>query len=198
MKRNIWMQLIAVLLALPAADALGTLSIDDQELVEYLLRSASGGGQVNLPERISRRMEMSSQRIGEEFEIGRDTQRLQQRIIEDLDEAIAQMSKQQSNSSGQGSGQQEKSQQPKGGAQQRSSASSGSTSTAGNAGGGSIPTATASSSDVTAIDEGRREWGHLPPRDRDRVIQGRQQPYIEKFRDLIERYYRALAGPQEQ
>ena len=197
MKQYVLMLVMAASLAMPAADARGSLSLDDQELIEYLLRSASGSGQVNLSQRISRRMELSSQRIGDEFEIGRDTQRLQQRIIDDLEEAIAQLNNQQSKSSEQGSGQQEKSQQPKGGAQQRSAETS-STATPGNTGGGATPTATASSSDAAPIEEGRREWGHLPPRDRDRVIQGRQQPYIEKFRDLIERYYRALAGPQKQ
>lgn len=38
-----------------------------------------------------------------------------------------------------------------------------------------------------------RGWGHLPPRERDEVIQGAREPSLEKFREWIERYYRSLA-----
>ena len=44
----------------------------------------------------------------------------------------------------------------------------------------------------------RRGWGRLPARDRDEVVQGFDQDFLTKYRQWIERYYRALASPEEE
>jgi hypothetical protein len=38
----------------------------------------------------------------------------------------------------------------------------------------------------------RRAWGHLPMREREEIIQGVGERYLERYRDWIERYYRTL------
>jgi hypothetical protein len=38
----------------------------------------------------------------------------------------------------------------------------------------------------------RRAWGHLPTRERDEIIQGVGEEFLEKYRVWVERYYRAL------
>lgn len=45
------------------------------------------------------------------------------------------------------------------------------------------------------LEETRRGWGHLPSRERDEIIQGRDEQYLQRYREWVERYYRAL---QEQ
>ena len=42
------------------------------------------------------------------------------------------------------------------------------------------------------LQETRRSWGLLPQRERDEMIQGSSEGYIERYREWIERYYRAL------
>lgn len=38
-----------------------------------------------------------------------------------------------------------------------------------------------------------RMWGNLPPRDRDALLQGFEEPSLPQFRSLIDAYYRALS-----
>jgi hypothetical protein len=38
----------------------------------------------------------------------------------------------------------------------------------------------------------RRAWGHLPMREREEIIQGVGEDFLEKYREWVERYYRAL------
>lgn len=39
----------------------------------------------------------------------------------------------------------------------------------------------------------RRGWGNLPQRDREEIMQGLEEQSLDRYRELIERYYRALA-----
>ena len=45
--------------------------------------------------------------------------------------------------------------------------------------------------------EVRGTWGHLPMRDREEVIQGIGETFLERYREWIERYYRALQESDE-
>lgn len=38
----------------------------------------------------------------------------------------------------------------------------------------------------------RRAWGHLPVREREEIIQGVNEEFLEKYREWVERYYKAL------
>ena len=46
--------------------------------------------------------------------------------------------------------------------------------------------------------ESRRGWGHLPQRDRDELLQGIDEEFIEQYRPQIEQYYRALTETEDQ
>ncbi|MCP4247470.1 MAG: hypothetical protein GY778_10520, partial [bacterium] len=46
--------------------------------------------------------------------------------------------------------------------------------------------------------EFRRGWGNLPARDRDEVLQGIDEDVLEKYRHLIERYFRTLAEDEKE
>lgn len=48
-----------------------------------------------------------------------------------------------------------------------------------------------------AFKESRRGWGHLPPRDREEIVQGVGETALEVYRELIDQYYRALAESPE-
>jgi hypothetical protein len=43
----------------------------------------------------------------------------------------------------------------------------------------------------------RQGWGHLPMREREEIIQGIGERYLERYRAWIERYYRALQEAEE-
>lgn len=47
------------------------------------------------------------------------------------------------------------------------------------------------------IHELRRTWGHLPMREREEIIQGIGESFLERYRDWIERYYRALQEAED-
>jgi len=47
------------------------------------------------------------------------------------------------------------------------------------------------------LQETRRTWGQLPMRDREEIIQGIGEQFLERYRAWIERYYRALQESDE-
>ena len=51
--------------------------------------------------------------------------------------------------------------------------------------------------DRTGLQDTRRSWGHLPRREREEVIQGVGEGFLERYRVWIERYYRALQESDE-
>ena len=46
--------------------------------------------------------------------------------------------------------------------------------------------------------EVRRGWGFLPQRDREAIVQGSNEEFHAKYREYIERYYRAIAERAKQ
>ena len=65
--------------------------------------------------------------------------------------------------------------------------------------GQSTPPGDASPSlDLTqAIKESSKEWGHLSPRTRDAVLEGQTEQPLEKYRKLIEDYYRGVSTERQ-
>ena len=47
--------------------------------------------------------------------------------------------------------------------------------------------------ETTPLDAVVRQWGNLPPRKRERVLQGAKEPVLPDYRDLVEQYYKAVA-----
>jgi hypothetical protein len=146
-------------------------------------------------------MQDSSRRLEIDFDPGRETQTVQAGIVEQLDEVIkVAASRRRPRSRPMQSGKSDKRRKPG----ERSKASdeadektsqgdqpeSGTTDDTP----GSQAGAESTGGDLREV---RGTWGHLPMRDREEVIQGIGETFLERYREWIERYYRALQESDE-
>lgn len=171
---------------------------EDDRLGERLIRKAVKGGDEDPMDKITHMMGEAAQKLELDLDAGEDTQKLQRSVLEELDKAIKMAAAQSRPKS-----------QPKpgsGGDKRESPEKSGSKKhqTAGRDEQGKGDSAEASKSQSAAasmrdrdvaggqLQESRRGWGHLPDRDRDEIVQGINEGFVEKYRTWIERYYRAL------
>jgi len=150
---------------------------------------------------IVRLMTEASRKMEIEFDPGEETQALQGRIQGMLDEAIkAAASKQRARKKSAVTTSPDKRQMPTVGKREprpevnaKGETSSGSTSNTAKApaaeGRGEVERA--------MLQDPRRSWGHLPRREREEVIQGAGEGFLERYRTWIERYYRALQESDE-
>lgn len=145
-------------------------------------------------------MEMrdAADRLGQRFDAGIETQRVQESILDKLDQIIAQAKQQQSGGGSGGSGgsdpsaqQQDVGSSQNAGAQQDMAgvASSGMGGGGGGGGAGQVPP------DASAgpMQTHRSQWGNLPPRLRDELQQGFNEPFSSVYSELTGEYYRRLA-----
>ena len=198
----------AVMIALIAAVARGqtppppTDSTEDgKELGEKLIRRVRTDSEEGMMAEIIRLMDTAAARLEVEFDAGEETQVLQQRIMDQLDEAIQEASsarhpgkqRQQISKGDKRRKHRRTSRQSKDGKRTPGDAKDASSSDAadqdsaresGGPSGGNLR-------------ERRRSWGNLPRRARDEVIQGASEQYLERFRAWIERYYQALQESED-
>lgn len=171
------------------------------DLSERLIRKALSESDEDLMAEILRLMNETAQRLEQDFDPGEDTQALQTRIMDRLDAAIKQAASQARRTStpspGKPGDKRKMSQGPKmqggksGGDEQGSEG--GDDSTVAPERGAPIEADTSGG----AIEELRRAWGNLPDRERDEVIQGQGEAFLEKYRKLIEQYYRSLQSAED-
>lgn len=173
----------------------------DDELARRLIRKAVNGADEDVMATIIRLMDESARKLEIDFNVGDETGRLQQRILVELDLAIKTAAAQrrlhrapQQSSSGD---QRRKPKSPqRGAAQDQRSKADGTEASSSDA-----HDAGTASSEGTAMGgellERRRAWGHLPAREREEIIQGIGDRFIERYREWIERYYRALQEAEE-
>lgn len=168
----------------------------DKKVGERLIRKATGDTDDDLMAEILMMMGESSHKLEIDFNPGDNTQALQARIVEQLDEVIKvaasrrrprlrSMPADSSDKRRKPSGKPDASEKP------TDSGQSGEDSTAGTTTEGRTPT-TDTDRMRGDLRELRRTWGHLPMREREEVIQGIGETYLQRYRDWIERYYRAL------
>lgn len=154
-----------------------------------------GGDEKDIMTRIIRLMNDSAKRLETDFDPGLDTQRVQDQILKELDEAIRFAAAQTKRSSDASRDRGDKRRM------QESDSSE-------NAARQTQPKGVASESteqplapgQVTGetrlnpgpLDEVRQNWGQLPPRDREELIQGAEEKALDRFKSLIDDYYRAL------
>ncbi|MBO6512663.1 MAG: hypothetical protein JJ974_01700 [Phycisphaerales bacterium] len=133
-------------------------------------------------------------RIGGTGDIGITTQRMQEDIIRMLDQVIESAQNNQGSGSGSSSSSQSSSPQQQPNQQQQNSDASSSGS--GEPTDGSTPPG---SFEVGSnnLEGARARWGNLPDRLRDALNQGLDEPYSKLYRELTERYYKALAEDEE-
>lgn len=177
-------------------------------------RKLAGQDAGDLFQQALRDMSEASERMGKKSDVFTDTQRLQAEAIQKLDRVIASSSQQQQSSSSSSSSssqdQQSGSQQSQGsdknqqqgdrkqgdkqGDQQGDNASK-----QGENSGGSNPSDRAGKpprppgNPNDPLEQTRKEWGGLPSRTRDELIQAQNEPFSPVYRELTEQYYRRLA-----
>jgi len=191
----------------PTSDAAGETvrpqPADDELIRRMLDRAAGEGDDEEVLQRVMRLMEASRLRLAAQFDPGEQTQRVQRRILDDLDEAIKrsgkrrgrpQQKQQQKKSAdrrsrGQRQQQQQQQKQNKAASDQRKRAGDEAPVGRGEAENGKVTR--------TPVERGR-QWGNLPARDRDAVLQGIKDDYLPKFKEMIERYYKALGRPESE
>jgi hypothetical protein len=146
------------------------------------------------------RMGVSAELLDVRFDAGLGTQRVQQEVLAKLDELI-EMAKNMSSSSGSSSSSsagsprstsRSQSAPPKqAGAGKPNSSAQRNPNPANSQEGDSPPL---QQGDInTVIDETRQEWGNLPPRVRDMMLQGRTSRFSSLYQRLTEEYYKRLA-----
>ncbi|MCH7596745.1 MAG: hypothetical protein IID35_09330 [Planctomycetes bacterium] len=171
------------------------------DLSGRLIRKAVAETDEDLMEAIIRLMNASARRVEIDFDTSEQTQALQRSITEKLDEAIAAAAMQRrprrrspdwSNP--------DKRRMPKsrGGETSRvtqaKEAEGGATGEQNSAERGAVSAVEPARGDLIDV---RRGWGHLPARQREEMIQGIGENYLERYRVWIERYYRALQELEE-
>ncbi|MGD2111596.1 MAG: hypothetical protein PVI86_19640 [Phycisphaerae bacterium] len=167
-----------------------------ERLGERLIEKARGEGDEDVMGDIQRMMDASSRKLEIDFDPGEETQSLQAKIMERLDEVIKlAASRRRAVRSSEPRGESDKRRRGdakaenagKPDASDRASNDPGSTTAQGG------PTDGADAEGKRGrLRELRGSWGHLPMRDREEVIQGIGETFLERYRDWIERYYRAL------
>lgn len=175
----------------------------EQDLGEKLVRKALGESEGDVMAEIIRLSATAARKLDVEFDAGEETQGIQREIVDLLDHAIKQAAenrrKSRRNSSSSQSDRRSMSPDQSGrpGAQgdavlddsvsgQRSDAAA----IPGKPKEAQLPSG--------ALEEGRRGWGLLPARDRDEMLQGKGEGILERYRKVIEKYYRALQGIEDK
>ncbi len=166
-----------------------------EELGKRLLRKAVAESDEDVMATTLRLMGESERKLGIDFDPGDETQQVQSSILDKLNDAIKTAGKRRMGRGGQASWSSDRRRsegaakpQPPPEANRKSSGAGG-----GDAEGTTTPTAAGETKPVRGdLQETRRSWGLLPQRERDEMIQGSSEGYIERYREWIERYYRAL------
>jgi hypothetical protein len=174
--------------------------IENQELDKNLLNDQPGAQVVqkdmNL---VGDRMARSRQRLAINDDPGKITQAIQERILSNLDDLIEMARQKQAQTQGQpksGSPQQASAPKPNSGVKPGNQANSGVKNQ-----GGSTPAQNsnnggpgAQQADVSSdIHQKMTEWGGITPRQRQAVIEGAGEQVLDKYKTLVDDYYRSLA-----
>ena len=173
----------------------------EEDLSRRLIRKAISQSDEDLMDGILRLMSEAQRKLEVEFDAGEETRAMQAEIADKLDEAIKAAARQRRPRRRTPSeSHPDKRRMP--------STTKGNVKKAGSADG--KPTGSSTSGDLASTGETdsadslagdlhdiRRGWGHLPSRERDEIIQGISESYLERDRVGIEQYYRALQEADE-
>lgn len=178
----------------------------DREQAKRLERSLDEASLDDLVARAVDGMKSAAQRLSEAKDPGLGTQRIQEDVVKTLDRLLDEAQKQQkrpsssSSSRSKGKPRPEQGEEPKPDKAQQSSSrqqksdqrqSKGSSNSEDNSDANRPPDQSAP--DGTALDESRIEWGQLPERVRELVLQGRRDRVSTIYERLTREYYRRLA-----
>ncbi|MEY3143093.1 MAG: hypothetical protein RLY21_1586 [Planctomycetota bacterium] len=177
-----------------------------REQAKRLERSLDGASLDDLVLRAVDGMKSAAERLGDAKDPGIGTQRIQEDVVKTLDRLLEEAQKQQKRQSSSSkskrqsgkpqTGQQdpkEQNGQQSGGKEQQPSRSQDQRSTPGEENSQGDRPPDQSATDGTELDEARIEWGRLPERVRELVIQGRRDRVSTIYERLTREYYRRLA-----
>jgi hypothetical protein len=172
--------------------------VDDDELLKQLLDPSAKPDPDAVKQRLKdmvTRMDDATKLLSDKKDPGDVTQETQRRIVADLDVMIelARQQQQQQSSSSSSSQQPQPGQprQPQPGQPQQGPKGEGGSQAATNE---QLPRG--GYADPTRADMRNRDpanWGGLPPRDRDQISAGANEEALAAYKDMIDRYYQALA-----
>lgn len=166
------------------------------DLSKRLLRRAMKQADEDVMDQILRLMGESAKRIDVDFDSGVQTQEVQRQIVQKLDEAIASAAKNHRKQRQQDpASRTDKRRRSKASPEKRLEGAEQPGQSVTDVGSTSGEQAAATEAEDQAggeLGDIRRAWGHLPPRERDELIQGSNEEYLERYRLWVERYYRAL------
>jgi len=173
----------------------------DERLGERLIRQAAADSDEDLMDSIIRLMSEAARKLEIEFDAGGQTQTVQSKILDRLDDAIKAAASQRRPRRRTGPpSDADKRRMPKGkrrtsdqGGRPTDSRMDSSSSSPTNAEGKPLDRESTSGD----LRELRRTWGHLPMREREEIIQGITESFLERYREWIERYYRALQETED-
>jgi hypothetical protein len=173
----------------------------DEKLGERLIRKAVTDSDEDLMDTVINLMSDAAHRLEIDFDAGEQTQTVQHEILDRLNDAIKVAAlqrrprRQPAPSSASDKRRMSKNKQRKSDSKSTSEGGDGQ-STASNtaqAEGGE-----ADRKSLTGdLRELRRAWGHLPMREREEIIQGIGESVLERYREWVERYYRALQEAED-
>ncbi len=166
--------------------------VDDDELLNQLLKPGTPPDPNLVKRRLTEmvtRMDDTAKLLADKKDPGEVTQEKQRRIITDLD-VLIELARQQQQSGSASSGQPLPGQQRQPGQGQGPKGEGGTQAATHEQlprGGYADPV----TGDMRNHDPAN--WGGLPPRDRDQISHGANEEYLSAYKDLIDRYYQALA-----
>lgn len=164
-------------------------------LGKRLIREATGVRE-DVMDTVVRLMGESARSLEIEYDAGPETQAVQQEIVDQLENAIKKAAAQRrpirpSRQRPRG----DRRRMPRSGPEGNQHAEPSASSASAQAESGTVDAAgnpVAPDGSGGALIETRSGWGHLPPRERDELIQGSEEAFLEQYRAWIELYYKAL------
>ncbi|MFM1821996.1 MAG: hypothetical protein RI967_262, partial [Planctomycetota bacterium] len=193
------------LLGIPSSESKSAEAATDRSSDRRLEQTLEGANMQDLVVRAMDGMREAAKRLGQDRDAGLGTQRIQQDIVATLDRLLAEAQRQQQSSKGSSRSRSRQQQQSPGdepserngqsgssNAQSDASASGASTQPGTDESTGQRP---ADESVVTGgdLDESRVEWGRLPERVRELILQGRRDRVSTLYERITREYYRRLA-----
>ncbi|MEI7766599.1 MAG: hypothetical protein WCJ97_04075 [Phycisphaerae bacterium] len=176
------------------------MKVDKEDLTNNLLnREEETKDPMKILERMLKRMDKSADQLSSKTDPGSQTQEIQRRIDGDLAMAIELVRQQQQKQQQQQQSESKEEAQKKQQSQQQSQGQGKSPSPdpQGNqaAQESKLPPGSPGAFQANGqnIKEGRQEWGNLPQRERELIVNGAGEEILPSYRDMVQKYYRALA-----
>lgn len=165
----------------------------DQPLDEVVSKGLQGIKTPDGLEMVLREMQEAEDNLGEQLNAGIETQRLQESALSRLDTLIAEAKKQCSVCQGGSSGSEARPENTGSRANAKPATKGSATDSENNDGNFSPGAVGPVGPDGRPLSQTRSEWGNLPPRLRDELVQSMRERFSLIYQSLTEAYYRRLA-----